>query len=91
MSQQNYILKQRKNKHLTERERYKIEILLKEKLSPFYIAKRLGRHVRTIEREIRRGAVYLLNSDLSYRKEYCADAGQRIYDETPGIRAQALR
>lgn len=81
MSQENYILKQRKNKHLTERERYKIEVLLKENMTVLYIAKRLGRHKRTIEREIKRGTVRLLNSDLSHREEYCADAAQRIYDE----------
>lgn len=81
MSQQHYIVTQRKNKHLTERERYKIEVLLKEKMETFKIAKRLGRHKRTIEREIKRGTVQLLNSDLTYREEYCADTAQMIYDE----------
>jgi IS30 family transposase len=81
MSQEKYILNQRKNKHLTERERYKIEVLLKENMPVLHIAKRLGRHKRTIEREIKRGTVRLLNSDLSYREEYCADAAQRIYDD----------
>jgi IS30 family transposase len=69
MSQEKYILKQRKNKHLNERERYKIEVLLKENMSVLYIAKKLGRHKRTIEREIKRGTVRLLNSDLSYRED----------------------
>lgn len=73
--------KQRKGKHLTERERYKIETLLKEKMRSYEIAKRLGRHPRTIEREIARGTVRLLNSDLSYRKEYCADVAQRVYEK----------
>lgn len=81
MSQEKYILKQRKNKHLTERERYKIEILLKEKMTVLYISKSLGRHIRTIEREIKKGTVRLLNSDLSYREGYCADTAQRIYNE----------
>jgi IS30 family transposase len=54
MSRNNYTLKQRKNKHLTERERYTIETLLKEKMSPLEISKRLERHVRTIEREIKK-------------------------------------
>jgi len=61
----------RKGKHLTERERYQIEILLKEKMSPTEIAKRFGRHHRTIEREISRGTVRLLKSDLTYKEEYC--------------------
>ena len=91
MSQQNYTVKRRKNKHLTIRERYKIEVLLKEKMSPFDIAKRLERHVRTIEREIKRGTVRLLNSDLSYREEYCADAAQRIYDENSKNKGPGLK
>lgn len=69
----------RKGKHITERERYFIEILLKERMLPREIAKRLGRHKRTIEREIKRGQITLLNSDYSYRKEYCAYSAQREY------------
>jgi IS30 family transposase len=91
MSRNNYTLKQRKNKHLTERERYTIETLLKEKMSPLEISKRLGRHVRTIEREIQKGTVRLLNSDLSYRKEYCADAGQRVYEENSKNKGPGLK
>ena len=48
---------------LTLRERYTIEILLKEGLKPIKIAKRLERHKRTIEREIARGTVKLLNNE----------------------------
>lgn len=80
MSQINNTLKKRKNKHLTLRERYTIEILLKEDKSPLEISKRLGKSKRTIEREIAKGTVELLNSDLTYRKEYCADTGQMIYE-----------
>jgi DNA-binding NarL/FixJ family response regulator len=50
MSQYNNTAELRKNKHLTIKERYTIEILLKEGLKPIEIAKRLGRHKRTIER-----------------------------------------
>jgi len=73
--------KLRKNKHLNERERFAIELYLKEKYSVLEISKKLGRHKRTIEREIGRGTVYLQNSDLTYRKAYCADAAQRKYEE----------
>lgn len=91
MSHNDYNLESRRNKHLTERERYTIEILLKEKLSAVEIAKRLGRHPRTIEREIAKGKVELRNSDLTYRYEYCADYGQRVYNKNaankgPGIK-----
>lgn len=81
MSQKNNTTESRKNKHLTERERYRIEDLLKENYEPWEIAKRLERHTRTIEREIKKGTMELQNSDLSYRREYCADVGQRIYYE----------
>lgn len=91
MSQENYTTKSMKHKHLTERERYNIEILLKAKFETYEIAKQLGRHLRTIEREIRKGIVELLNSDLSRRKEYCADTAQRVYlsnasNKGPGLK-----
>lgn len=91
MSQINNTAESRKNKHLTEKERYKIEILLKEGLKPFEIAQRIGRGTRTIEREIARGKVRLLNHDLTYKKEYCADAGQRIYEENARNKGPGLK
>ena len=81
MSQMNYTLESKKNKHLTIRERYQIEVLTKENMKPLGIAQRLGRHLRTIERELKKGMVELLNSNLTYRKAYCADAAQRVYQE----------
>jgi transposase, IS30 family len=91
MSQSNNTLKTRKNKHLNIRERYRIEDLVKERITPFDIAKRLGRHQRSIEREISRGTVKFKNSDLTYRKEYCADAGQRIYEENSRNKGPGLK
>jgi transposase, IS30 family len=91
MSQDNNTAKLRKYKHLTVRERYKIEILLKEKLKPFEIAQRMGKGTRTIEREIAKGTVRLLNYDLTYREEYCADTGQRIYDENARNKGPGLK
>jgi len=91
MSQENYTTDNRKNKHLTYRERYNIEILLKENLTIFEISKRLGRHKRTIEREIGKGSVRLLNSDLSFRQEYCADTGQMVYDRNGRNKGPGLK
>lgn len=91
MSQDNNTLKSKKYKHLTERERYKIEILLKEKLKPYEIAQRIGRSIRTVEREISKGKVTLVNQHLIYRKEYCADAGQRIYKENARNKGPGLK
>ena len=91
MSQSNNTVESRKNKHLTLRERYSIEDLLKENLRPLEIAKKLGKNNRTVEREISKGTVRLQNSDLTYRREYCADAGQRVYakngqNKGPGLK-----
>ncbi|MHB9143304.1 MAG: IS30 family transposase [Paludibacter sp.] len=72
----------RKGKHLTEVERYKIETLVQEKMSPSEVAKRIGRNRRTIERELKRGQVELLRSDLRTYKVYCADVAQRKYNES---------
>jgi len=81
MSQHNNTIELKKYIHLTERQRYTIEDLLKEGIKPCEIAVRIKKSVRTIEREIAKGKVKLLNSDLTYRIEYCADAGQRKHVE----------
>lgn len=91
MSQKDYTAEKRNNKHLNELERYKIEILLKEKMTLFEIAKRLGRHQRTVEREIQRGTVILLNTYLEPQKEYCADSGQRIYERNARNKGPGLK
>jgi IS30 family transposase len=91
MSQDNCTTNPEKFKHLTERQRYTIEILLKEGLKAIEIAARLKKGTRTIEREIIKGTVDLLNSNLTCRKEYCADSGQRIYDENGKNKGPGLK
>lgn len=81
LMQDKYIAKRKKGKHLTEVERAKIEVYLKEKKTKSYIANAIGVSERTIYREIKRGTIILKNSDLSDRKEYCCDVGQRKYEE----------
>lgn len=71
-------------KDLTESERYQIEILLKEKNSISKIAQILDRHYMTVYREIKRGTVELLDTELRPYKQYCADRGQAIADENKG-------
>lgn len=78
-------------KHLTERQRYQIEILLKEKIDTKEIAIALDKHRRTIEREIARGTVRMLNSDLTYKNRYCADSAQRIYLENAQNKGAGLK
>ena len=91
MSQDNNTAKSIKYKHLTERNRYTIETLFGEKLKPYEIAQRMGKAIRTIEREKASGTIRLLNSDLTYREEYCADAGQRIYNENAKNKGPELK
>ena len=78
MSQSNCSTKQRSFKHISERERYQIEILLKEKRTPKEIGSILGKHKRTIERELARGRVRMMRSDLTYQEAYCADTAQTV-------------
>lgn len=81
----------RKGKHLTEIERYKIETLAKEKLKPGEIATRLGRNRRTIERELQLGKVQLVNSLWIARTEYCADVAQRKHNENATNKGPSLK
>lgn len=67
--------------HLTLRERYLIEQYLNDGLTPYEISKRLNRPNPTIYREIKRGSVELLNSDLTTTVRYLADAGERVKNE----------
>ncbi|MGI6552262.1 MAG: IS30 family transposase [Bacillota bacterium] len=91
MSQLNCTTTSRRFKHITVKERYQIEILLKEKKSPSEIAKLLGKHKRTIEREIARGTVRMLRSDLVYVDRYCADTAERIYRERAANKGACLK
>lgn len=69
------------SKYITETERYKIETMLEDKINPKEIAVRLGKHYTTIYREIKRGTVTLIGSNLKEYKKYCADVGQRKQEE----------
>ena len=77
MSQDNNTADSRKYKHLTTRERYKIEILTKEGRKPFEIAQRMGKGIRTIEKEKAKGKVRLLNHDLTSEKSIVLMQGRR--------------
>lgn len=91
MGQNNNNTKQRKWKQLSEKERYKIETLTREKLTAKEIAERLGRNRRTIERELKRGSVKQLTSELKEEVKYCADAGQRVSEENSSFKGRGLK
>lgn len=63
-------------KYLTEKDRYTLERLLKKKQPINEIAQLLDKSVRTIYREIKRGTITLINSELEEYQCYCADFAQ---------------
>lgn len=69
------------SKYITETERYKIETMLQDGIKPKEIAQRIGKHYTTIYREIKRGTVTLLDSQLKEYDKYCADVAQRKQEE----------
>ena len=76
--------------------RQKLEILLQARVKVKVKVKEIaallgGRSERTIRREIKRGTVSLLNSDLTERYEYSADAGQRVYDRNGANKGRGLK
>ena len=92
MSHLDYTPKSKKGQHLNYEERQKIEILLKAGHKPEEIGKLLGgRSKRTIQREIALGKVKLLNSDLTYRTEYSADAAQNKRDFNNSAKGPRLK
>lgn len=84
MGQDNHTTTARKSKHLTEKDRYRIEGYRRAGMNPKEMAASLGVSVRTIQREVKRGTVEQMNSDLSMRKEYLADYAQHRHSEAAG-------
>ncbi len=76
--------------YLTERERFQIEGYLKIGIKPYRIAKLIGRCCQTVYNEIKRGTIEILNSDLTTRKVYFADVGQRIQNENSHNKGRTL-
>lgn len=70
----------RKGKYLNRDERMQIEMLLRQKYRPSQIARLLGRDVRTIHRELRRGAVEHLDTELRRSIVYNADRAQDVHE-----------
>ena len=64
-------------KYYTLNERIKIETLLDNRVNPKEIARQLGRHYTSVYREIKRGTVMFVDTNLKPYKKYCADVGQR--------------
>ena len=70
----------RGGKHLTREERVVIERMSRGGYPPRDIAAALGRHRRTIEREIARGRVTHKDSEWRKKEVYNSDRGQDVHD-----------
>ena len=81
----------RKGKHLTKEERVVIERMLVAGYPATSIASTLERHKRTIEREIHRGSVEHLDTELRVRVVYNSDRGQDIHDENATAKGPQLK
>jgi IS30 family transposase len=102
MERNKYSTKAKKGKHLTEKERYKIEGYLEEGLSCEQIGKLLGKSKRTIEREKKMGIVEQRRVNKNTSKDisepmyvtemvYCADAAQRKHMERAANKGRGLK
>ena len=91
MEQNDFTTKPRKYTHLSERDRYKIEVLLDSKKTTQEIALLLGRNRSTIHREILRGTIKRLQSNLTEKKKYRANAAQSDYLRRCSNRERSLK
>ncbi len=84
-------IKGRKFTHLSESERFKIEVYLEEKKTLEEIAKKLRRARSTIYREVKRGSLLRLDWELREKKQYRADVAQRDYREQSKNKGRELK
>jgi len=81
----------RKGKHLTREERMVIERMSRGGYPPRDIAAVLGKHLRTIERELERGEVKHVDSELRQKSIYSSDRGQDVHDLNATARGPGLK
>jgi IS30 family transposase len=81
----------RKGKHLNRNERILIEGFLKAGMTESEIAGQLSRDRRTIGREIERGQVEHLNSELITAMVYSADRAQDVYDQNSSAKGPIVK
>ena len=91
MEQQKVNTPSRKGKHLNRNERILIEGFLKAGMAARDIAIQLDRDRRTIERELERGRVERLNSDLTTKTVYNADRAQDVHDQNATAKGPAVK
>ena len=79
MNRQDSSTKGRTWKYLSERERYNIELLLKEGYKPKQIAQVLSRDRRTIEREIKKGTAHKRIAPYVSRNPQVPDYLEKVF------------
>lgn len=91
MEQKNCITENGSGKHFTEKERYKLEGHLESNLSVKEVAYRLKKHPATVYREIKRGLIERLQSDLTNVAKYRANVAQCDYNKRVTNRERSLK
>lgn len=91
MEHLNNTTKVTKNKHLNYEKRLKIEALHKAGMKSKEIALQIGCKERTIRRELNKGKVELLNTDLTKRKEYSAEVGEQKHKYAGTAKGPSLK
>lgn len=91
MGRTNCTTKRAEYKHFTEQQRYKLEGYLEAGLSILAIAQKLKKHRATIYREIQRGLIRRINTDLKEYTAYRANAAQRGYKSKVVNRKRPLK
>lgn len=77
--------------YITERQRFEIELLLKEKYTMPRIAETLGIKYNTLYKEICRGTVKQLDYELREIMVYKADYAQLVYERSTSNRGRNLK
>lgn len=91
MEQLDCSTKRAKYKHLSERDRYRLEWYLESGMSARQIAQRLSSHISTVYREIKRGRVKRLSSELTEYYAYRANAAHNDYKRKVTNRSHSLK
>lgn len=91
MSQVHSTIKRRPFSHLSLAQRGMIEALLREKRPVAYIAQQVGVHRSTVYRELKRGTVEQITTNLEIYRRYFAESGQIIYLKNRRHCRKALR
>jgi len=81
----------RRGKHLTREERMVVERMSRGGYPPRDIAAALGRHPRTIERELERGKVKHMDCELRQKSVYSSDRGQDVHALNATARGPSLK